>query len=161
MSIWNLCTYVKKIAFILVLAGLVVACQKQDRETITIQTLSGQQVAFDVLTAKTPQEQQKGLMFVEEMPDNEGMIFLYPKPQRSLFWMKNTLIPLDMLFFDATNTLVHIEHSAKPHDETPRGPDGKICSVLEINGGLAKEMGIATGSKLLGNIAEECLQYAQ
>ena len=103
---------------------------------------------------------QRGLMFVEDMPDDEGMIFLYPCEYPLKFWMKNTLIPLDMLFFDATNTLRYIEYSAQPHDETPRGPENILtCTVVEINGGLAKEMGIVR-IKLLSDLPQECLQPA-
>jgi len=146
-----------KLCFVLVLVGLTTACHA--RETIHIETPSGDRMAFHVSVAKTPEEQQKGLMFVTEMPAEEGMIFLYPYPQRTLFWMKNTLIPLDMLFFDSTNTLIHIEHSAQPHDEMPRGPRAdNICAVVEVNGGTAKARHITVGSKLLSNVTQECLQ---
>lgn len=128
------------------------------KNSITIKTPSGVQAVFSVDIAKTPAQQQKGLMFVEEMADDTGMIFTYNQPSITKFWMKNTLIPLDMLFFDASNHLVHIEKSAKPHDETPRGPDVPICSVLEINGGLAEKLNIDQGSKLLVDFSQECLQ---
>ena len=133
------------------------ACQA--KEKIIIETPSGQREAFFVDYAVTNSEQQKGLMFVESMPDNEGMLFVYKHPRPALFWMKNTLIPLDMLFFDVNNTLIHIEHSATPHDLKPRGPNSKnICSILELNGGTAKRLGIMLGSKLLSNSTQECLQ---
>lgn len=132
------------------------ACQS--KEIVTIETPSGDQAVFSVSVADTIEEQMRGLMFVESMPDDEGMVFLYEVPQIIKFWMKNTLIPLDMLFFDETNTLIHIEHSATPHDETPRGPaDKNTCSVVELNGGMAKKLNITIGSKLITNIAQECV----
>ncbi len=149
-------TSIKKYIFIFILVGLA-ACQ-ENKEQIIIETPSGQQAVFSISIAQTQEQQKKGLMFVEEMPQDEGMIFLYPTPSITKFWMKNTLIPLDMLFFDNNNQLVHIEYSATPHDETPRGPDSPICSVVEINGGLADKMNIATGSKLISNLTQECLQ---
>lgn len=152
-------TSIKFIVTVIFVFTLTACLEKVDhKETITIETPSGQWAVFSVDIADTREEMQKGLMFVEEMTDEEGMIFIYPEPQLTKFWMKNTLIPLDMLFFDKNNTLVHIEHSAQPHDESPRGPDSEdICSVVEINAGLAKETNIEIGSKLMTNLTQECL----
>jgi len=153
-------TYTKNTFIALfVLVGLT-ACLGEQTQNVTIETADGTQHSFSVNVADDPKEKEKGLMFVEEMPKDEGMLFVYPEPDRVLFWMKNTLIPLDMLFFDAQNRLIYIEHNAQPHDETPRGPSNKVCSVLEINGGLAKELGIEIGATLLTNATEECLQSA-
>lgn len=147
--------YARKFIVLIVLLTLT-ACGGQ--EDIVVQTPAGEKVAFTVAVAKTPEEQQKGLMFVEEMPMAQGMIFVYPQQSIAKFWMKNTLIPLDILFFDATNTLIHIEASARPGDLNPRGPDVPICSVLEINGGQAQKLGLNLGSKLITNFAQQCLQ---
>lgn len=144
-----------KIIFAFFLVGLT-ACQA--KEKIEIKKPSGDQTVFFVDVARTEEELSRGLMFVEEMPQNEGMIFLYPRPYPLRFWMKNTLISLDMLFFDETNTLIHIEHSATPHDLSSRGPEKPSCTVIEINGGEAKEQKIEIGSKLFTNLAHECLQ---
>ena len=131
------------------------------KETIEIETPSGQREAFSVGMAVTPEEQERGLMFVKDMPEREGMLFVYNAPQRAMYWMKNTYIPLDMLFFDESNTLVHIEHSATPLDLTPRGPDyNAVCAVLELNGGTANKLGIQKGTKLLSDSTQECLQSA-
>ncbi|NCO88091.1 MAG: DUF192 domain-containing protein [Rhodobacterales bacterium] len=100
---------------------------------------------FTVQVADDNAERAQGLMFVEEMPRMEGMLFVYERPQRAAFWMRNTLIPLDMLFADATGTIVTVHANAAPLDETPiPGGDG-IQFVLEINGGLAARLGIAPG----------------
>jgi len=131
----------------------------KELEPITIRMPSGEQAAFVVSIANTSQKKIQGLMFIDYMNDQEGMIFPYPKPTIAKFWMKNTLIPLDILFFNNHNELVHIEHSAQPHDLTPVGPDVPICYVLEINGGLSKKYDIKVGSKLIENFAQECLHY--
>ena len=87
-------------------------------------------------------------MFRDTMPKSAGMLFVYPKPQTVGFWMKNTLIPLDMIFLDETGTVRRVHSNAIPHDETPiMGGDG-ILAVLEINGGLAEVYGITEGSQL-------------
>ena len=147
-------TYARLIMLLCLMS--VTACQAKDE--ITIQTPSGDQAVFFVDVARTNEETQQGLMFVEEIPEGEGMIFLYPKTSILKFWMKNTLIPLDMLFFDNTNTLVHIERNATPHDLMPRGPDIETCSVVELNAGIAQKYKIEIGSKLLSNLSDECLQ---
>ncbi len=103
---------------------------------------------FSVELADTPQSRAQGLMFRESMAKSRGMLFIYERPQRGVFWMKNTLIPLDMIFADATGRVTHVHAEAVPHDET--GIDGGegVLAVLEINGGLARRMGIVPGAVL-------------
>ena len=75
------------------------------------------------------------------------MLFVYPRPQRVGFWMKNTLIPLDMIFLDATGT-VGVHHDGQPHDTTPIFGGIGRPAVLEINGGLAARYGISEGTEI-------------
>ena len=103
---------------------------------------------FAVDVADDPQERAKGLMFVEEMPAMKGMLFIYERPQPASFWMRNTLIPLDMLFLDETGTVTHIHENATPLDETPIPGGDAVLSVLEVNGGMAERLGIDVGSVL-------------
>lgn len=87
-------------------------------------------------------------MFRDRMSKSAGMLFIYEKPQRVAFWMKNTLIPLDMIFIDSTGTVRRVHSRAIPGDLTAiPGGDG-IIAVLEINGGLAEKLGISAGSQL-------------
>lgn len=102
--------------------------------------------SFAVEVADDTAERAQGLMFREMMPLSEGMLFVYDSPRRPNFWMKNTLIPLDMIFADPTGTVTRVHASAIPGDLTPvDGGDG-VMFVLEINGGLAKKLGIVPGS---------------
>ena len=103
---------------------------------------------FAVDVADDPQERAKGLMFVEEMPAMEGMLFVYEAPRPASFWMRNTLIPLDLLFLDRTGTVTRIHENAQPLDETPIPGGDAVLSVLEINGGMADRLGIDVGSEL-------------
>ncbi len=106
------------------------------------------QAQFNVEIADEPEEQAQGLMFRESMPTSSGMYFINERPRRASFWMRNTLIPLDMLFIDASGVVQHIHHKAIPLDETPiPGGDG-VLTVLEINGGLARQLGITIGSEV-------------
>lgn len=106
------------------------------------------QARFTVELADDPAERSQGLMFRENMPRSQGMLFLYEQPQRAVFWMKNTLIPLDMIFLNETGTVTNIHENAVPLDET--GIDGGtgVLAVLEINGGLSRQLGVAVGSEL-------------
>lgn len=105
-------------------------------------------VRFNVEIADDPQEQQRGLMGRTSMPVSSGMLFVYPAPRRSSFWMRNTLIPLDMLFIDASGVVRHIHHNAVPLDETAIFGGDSVLAVLEINGGLANRLGINEGTQL-------------
>lgn len=101
---------------------------------------------FNVEVADDPKERSQGLMFRESLAASAGMLFVYEGPQRAVFWMKNTLIPLDMIFMDSEGVVSRIHENAVPHDETGiDGGDG-VQFVLEINGGFARRLGIDVGS---------------
>ena len=86
-------------------------------------------------------------MFVKHLAGGRGMIFPYDPPQNVAFWMKNTLIPLDIIFIRADGTIARITN-AKALDETPLPSGEPITAVLEIAGGRAAELGIATGDRV-------------
>ncbi|WP_255743714.1 DUF192 domain-containing protein [Aliiroseovarius sediminis] len=106
------------------------------------------QARFTVEIADDDSERARGLMHRETMPATHGMLFLYDRPREVSFWMKNTLIPLDMLFLRADGTVARIHHNAVPHDLTPIPGGTDILAVLEVNGGIAKRFGIDAGSVL-------------
>ncbi len=101
---------------------------------------------FTIELADTPASRERGLMFRETMPAGAGMLFVYDKPQQALFWMKNTLIPLDMIFADRTGTVTRVHSNAIPGDLTPIDGGASVYAVLEVNGGLASRYGIVAGS---------------
>ncbi len=103
---------------------------------------------FTVEIADRPDLQAKGLMFREKMSQSAGMLFVFPRPKHAGFWMKNTLIPLDMIFLDQTGTVTRVHANAVPEDETPIDGGEGVALVLEINGGLAGRMGIDVGSAM-------------
>ena len=116
-------------------------------DTVELRGPAGVQ-RFSVEIADTEAERSMGLMFREKMPASAGMLFVYDQPKHAYFWMKNTVLPLDMVFADATGLVTAVHNNAVPLDETPidGGPD--VAVVLEINAGLAKRMGIVPGSVL-------------
>jgi len=103
---------------------------------------------FTVEVADEPDERSVGLMNRESMPASAGMLFVYEAPQRATFWMKNTLIPLDMIFADETGTVTGVHENAVPLDETVIDGGPGVQYVLEINGGLAGAMGIGAGDEM-------------
>lgn len=106
------------------------------------------QASFKVAVADDAAERAQGLMNVPEMPRMAGMLFVYETPQPVSFWMRNTLIPLDMIFAEADGTIASIHARATPLDETPIPGGDDIQYVLEINGGMAARLGIAPGDTL-------------
>jgi uncharacterized membrane protein (UPF0127 family) len=112
---------------------------------LTITTAAGETHRFTVEVARTPEEQAHGLMDRQSMAPDRGMIFPYTPAQPVAFWMKNTLIPLDMVFISPGGRILRIEDSAVPLSLEPVGSGDAVEAVLELNGGRAAELGIAAG----------------
>jgi uncharacterized membrane protein (UPF0127 family) len=106
-------------------------------------------VTFTVKLAKSEAQRRYGLMFTPDLPDRHGMLFIFETDAVLRFWMKNTQIPLDMLFFDSAGYLVSLIRSAAPFSLTPRASTGPARYVLEINGGDAAKMGVQVDARLL------------
>jgi uncharacterized protein len=94
-------------------------------------------------------EQAKGLMFRTELADNAGMIFPFPQPKPASFWMKNTVIPLDIIFVRPNGTIESIAENTVPYSTIPVESGEPVGAVLELRGGLTAELGIAAGDKVL------------
>lgn len=107
---------------------------------------AGRDVTFRVELARTPSEHERGLMYRSRMDADAGMLFLFDRLSPLTFWMKNTLIPLDMVFLDGDRKIVGIVENAEPQTLTSRHVDAPAQYVLEINGGLAARLGIRPGT---------------
>ena len=106
-------------------------------------------VTFTVKLATNEAQRRYGLMFTPDLPDRHGMLFIFETESVLRYWMKNTQIPLDMLFFDSAGHLVSLIRSAEPFSLTPRASTGPARYVLEINGGDAAKMGVQPDARLL------------
>jgi uncharacterized membrane protein (UPF0127 family) len=113
---------------------------------LTIHSANGKH-RFTVEVANTAEQQSMGLMFRRSLGPNKGMIFPFDPPQFASFWMKNTLIPLDMIFIRADGKIARIA-TAKPLDETPVLSGDTVVAVLEIRGGRSAQLGIRAGDKV-------------
>ncbi|HEX9303066.1 MAG TPA: DUF192 domain-containing protein [Thermoanaerobaculia bacterium] len=106
---------------------------------------------YSVEVARTPEEQTQGLMFRESLPENTGMLFLFSDNGVHRFWMKNTIIPLDMIWMDGGGKVLFVSANTPPCKADPcpsYGPDAPAASVLEIAGGRASKEKILVGSIL-------------
>jgi len=138
--------------FLWLAAGFMISLPAQaqdacDESSLLIRGDFGQ-ARFSVEVADTEAERAQGLMHRSHMPSSVGMLFIYETTRPASFWMRNTLIPLDMLFADEHGVIQHIHSNAIPLDETPIFGGNSVRYVLEINGGLAKAMGISVGSEM-------------
>ncbi len=139
------------LAFVLAASVLVPAAARAEAACAVSRLdlrLAGGRESFAVEVADEPGERSQGLMFRTEMSAASGMLFVYDHPRRVLFWMKNTLLPLDMVFADATGTVTRVHEGAVPGDRTAIDGGSGVQFVLEINAGLAARLGIAPGSVL-------------
>lgn len=108
----------------------------------------GSAYRFEVEVVTTPETRAQGLMYRKALAANAGMLFIYPGEQPVSFWMKNTLIPLDMLFLKADGSIARIAHNAVPLDETPIDSGAAVKAVLEVKGGTATALGIKEGDRV-------------
>lgn len=116
-------------------------------QLLVIDTESGPR-AFQVEVARTPEEQERGLMFRNHLAMDAGMLFEFDAPQEVSMWMKNTLIPLDMLFIAEDGRIVSIHERAEPESLSLISSDGPVRAVLELAGGAVKHYGITTGNRV-------------
>ncbi len=112
---------------------------------LTITTQDGAEHSFTVEVAATRDDQRQGLMFRTSMGADEGMIFPFPQPRMASFWMRNTVIPLDIIFIDPDGRILNIAENTVPYSEESVRSVGPAGAVLELNGGRTAELGITAG----------------
>lgn len=136
--------YLIAIMFVVCVGPAMATCRK---DSVQLRGNWGE-THFNIEIADTAETRSRGLMFRDSMRRGDGMLFVYEEPRRASFWMKNTLIALDMLFVDRSGTVKHVHHQAIPGNLAAIDGGDQIFAVLEINGGLAKSYGIAVGSQM-------------
>ena len=115
-----------------------------DPEKLSIMTSDGT-VSFSVELALTPEDRASGLMFRRSMAADHGMLFRFERSRPVMMWMKNTPLPLDMLFIDDAGVVIRIAENTTPYSETIVASVGPVRYVLELNAGTAARKGIAAG----------------
>ena len=134
----------------LLVASLAVQAQDSPQLNLERVKLASGMHRIDAQVAATPEQRQTGLMFRKDMPQHEGMIFVFEQPAKQCFWMKNTLIPLSAAFLSDDGTIVNIE-DMKPLALEPHCSTQPVRYVLEMNKGWFAKKGIKAGSKLQGS----------
>ncbi|KIP99864.1 signal peptide protein [Agrobacterium tumefaciens] len=126
------------------------------KEPLTIETSSGKKLEFSAELATTDGQRQQGLMFRKSMAPADGMLFDFGIDREVTMWMRNTLIPLDMVFISKDGKVTHVHANAVPHSEDIISSRGPVRFVLELNGGTAGQLGIDRGdtvrSKQIGSV---------
>jgi uncharacterized membrane protein (UPF0127 family) len=125
-------------------AGAQAQLQSFDKSTLVIDTAKGSQ-RFNIELALTPAQQEQGLMFRRSMAADAGMLFVFPATAPQIFWMHNTLIPLDMLFIAADGRIADIHERAVPMSDATIASKVPVLAVLELNGGTVSRLGIKVG----------------
>ena len=115
---------------------------------VVVESAGGGRHAFRVWVADTDERQRQGLMYVRDLPADQGMLFVNRPPRPASFWMKNTYIPLDLLFIDATGKVLQIFERATPLSLEPMAVDAPVRAVLEVKGGESARRGIRVGDRV-------------
>jgi uncharacterized membrane protein (UPF0127 family) len=116
---------------------------------LAIRTSAGKVVNFKIWDADTPKREEQGMMFVREMDEHTGMLFMFPENRPVTMWMKNTYVSLDLLFLNARGKIDYIAASATPLSERIIGPPTAEFAVLELKGGACEHLGIQVGDQVL------------
>ena len=141
------------LAFVLFGGAPALAQQNPQGPTEPLSIASGDKThAFNVELADTPEETALGLMYRASMPRDHGMIFRFSQPTSTGMWMKNCLFPQDMLFLDRDGTVLAVAENARPGSLRTITPGFPYWSVLELNGGVAQELGLKPGDKVRHSI---------
>ena len=143
-----LCVFVAAAA--IGLAGHPAGAQLQSfaKSSLVIRTAEGPH-RFNIEVAETEAQMEQGLMYRRHLAPDAGMLFIYQRPTIAMFWMKNTLIPLDMLFVDAHGRIVNIHRNAAPQSLAIIRSHAPVRAVVELNGGTAARLGIKPGDEVV------------
>ncbi len=143
-------TIVKPLALSLLALLLIAGCGKEEEGVKTLPERTTVMVAghpLRVIVCQTPQARERGLMFRKNLPQDEGMLFVFPQEGYHPFWMKNTYIPLSIAFISRELKIIQIDEM-DPLDTTPHMPIGPILYALEANKGWFKRNGIKVGDRI-------------
>jgi len=136
-------------ACLLLVAGLAAGAEAAGASALDIVTADGKSHRFTIELAQTPEEQSQGLMFRRTMAADAGMLFINDPPRVMTMWMRNTFLPLDMIFFDARGRVTRIAERTVPFSEAIIPSGGPVQGVLEVNAGTAARLGIKPGDRMV------------
>lgn len=115
---------------------------------VLLEPLGSEAVRVRVEVVQTPEERQRGLMYRKQLDPDAGMLFVFERPQHNVFWMRNTFLPLDMIFITPSWSVLGVVENATPQTDSPREVPGESLYVLEVNAGFARQHGVTQGTKV-------------
>lgn len=130
-------------------AGIEAFDQNRKSDTLVIIADDGKKHSLDVYLALDYEEKRQGLMHVLTMPETTGMLFVYETADLHSMWMKNTFIPLDMVFARADGSVATVIHNAQPHSLKSQAATEPVTYVLELNAGVARQLNIGLNSRII------------
>ncbi|HLW71673.1 MAG TPA: DUF192 domain-containing protein [Candidatus Binataceae bacterium] len=133
--------------FGVVVCATIAACADSPRVAI-VSSDGAIRTVVNVEIANTPSERELGLMYRQHLDADAGLLFVFPAVDHLTFWMKNTEIPLDMIFADGDGKILGVVENATPYTENSRSVEGDSLYVLEVNGGFAKRYHLRVGDRL-------------
>ena len=133
---------------LLALTGPAVAVDFE-HSRLVVETVTGAHYRFEIELAKTPDQLHQGLMFRDHLADDAGMLFLLGSEQIATFWMRNTFVPLDMLFIGRGGRIVNIRRNAVPGSSDLLTSERPVVAVLEVRAGLSARLGIRAGDRVV------------
>jgi len=129
--------------------------KETDLEDLVITNSAGTSVTYKIEIARTSSQMQRGLMFRDYMPEDQGMLFIYNPERSAVMWMKNTILSLDMFFIDSSGIIVHIAENTTPFSTDPIRSGGEVRAVLELIAGQANKHQFAVGDTVSHPIFEQ------
>jgi uncharacterized protein len=124
-------------------------------EALSVTTVSGSVINYRIEVAKTPAQMQRGLMFRDSMPADQGMLFIYVPARPARMWMKNTILSLDMLFVDEDGIIINVAENTTPYSVDTISSAGPVRAVIELNAGQVATNGIAAGDRVTHPLFEK------
>lgn len=124
------------------------ACASAAVPQVVLHPQKGEPLRVSVEIADTPQKRSFGLMYRRDLPESHGMLFLFPREEPLSFWMKNTPLPLDIVFINTAHTIVSIAQNTTPFSEKPLPSGSPAQFVLEVNGGFCQRQGVTAGDRV-------------
>jgi len=118
------------------------------QQFVMLEPVGSDAVRVRVEVVQTPQDRQRGLMYRKQLDPDAGMLFVFERPQHNVFWMRNTYLPLDMIFITPNWSVLGVVENATPQTDSPREVPGESLYVLEVNAGFARQHGVTQGTKV-------------
>ena len=140
--------FTRSCALTVLLLAVFPACPSTSSPQVVILLQNGEPIHVTVEVVDTPEKRRLGLMYRNELPEFSGMLFIFPQEQLLTFWMKNTPLPLDIIYITVDYTIISIAENTRPYSEAPLPAKQPAKYALEVNAGFCHRHGVVTGDRV-------------